>query len=242
MMGDDKQTELYVRLKKKKCEEYGFEHKGIVLSKETTELQVIQQVQKLNDDHTVSGILIQLPLSPHINTDKVLGEISPEKDVDGLRPMSEDEKPLYVSCTAKGCIYIIQESVSSVKGNCAVVLGQSHMIGKPVTYCLKELGANVIPCKGDEENIRSITRKADILVAAVEVPNVVKGDWIKPGALVVDSGSNLIDNGKVVGDVNFEEAVKVAGKITPVPGGVGPMIIAMLMDNLFLAWKRKNFK
>lgn len=179
--------------------------------------------------------------------------LKPEKDVDGVHPRNvvdlvlRDKEPLFIPCTAKGCLYIIQRYCPSVIGKRAVVIGQSMIVGAPIAYALQNMDATVTSCNIMTQNLPKITKEADILVVCIGDPLYIKGDWIKPGALVIDVGTNVIPDKKrpgctkLVGDVDFEEAVKVASYITPVPGGVGPMTIAMLLENVFLAWKKMNF-
>jgi len=240
-------------MKAKSCSEVGFECLDIVLSKNVTERTLLRHIQQLNEDEKVSGIIVQTPLPGNISMQRVFEEISPEKDVDGVHPdnlvnlVIREKEPLYMPCTAKSCLYIIQKYCPSVIGKRVVVVGQSMIVGAPVTFSLQNLDATVTSCNAMTRNIKAIIREADILVISIGHPLYVRGDWIKPGALVVDVGTSIIPDSssktgqKLVGDVNFNEAVKVAGFITPVPGGVGPMTNAMLLQNVFTAWRRANF-
>eukprot|EP01022_Parablepharisma_sp_SALTPOND_P020670 TRINITY_DN382_c0_g2_i1.p4 TRINITY_DN382_c0_g2~~TRINITY_DN382_c0_g2_i1.p4 ORF type:complete len:339 (+),score=20.13 TRINITY_DN382_c0_g2_i1:3437-4453(+) len=253
LVGNDPRTHLYVNMKKKACEAVGFEHIGSVLPEDASEEDVLRRIKDLNDDERVSGILVQLPLPSYFSLQKVFEAIRPDKDVDGVHPANvvdlviRDKDPLYMPCTAKGCLYIIQRYCPSVIGKRAVVVGQSMIVGAPIAYSLQNMDATVTSCNIMTKNLPKITKEADILVVSIGNPLFIKGDWVKPGALVVDVGTNVIPDSRagsgtrVVGDVDFEEAVKVAAYITPVPGGVGPMTIAMLLENVFLAWKRANF-
>jgi len=253
LLGNDPSSQIYVRNKIKQCNEVGFDHIGISLPNNVSEVDLLRRIRELNEDEHISGILVQLPLPRYISMQRVFEEIDPLKDVDGVHPNNlvnliiKEKEPLYVPSTAKGCLYIIQKYCPSVIGKRVVVVGQSMIVGSPIAYMLQNLDATVTSCNIMTRNISSITREADILVISIGNPMYIKGDWIKPGALVIDVGTSVIPDktsktGKrLVGDVNFQEAVKVAGHITPVPGGVGPMTIAMLLQNVFTAWKRINF-
>ena len=224
-----------------------------MLPEDASQDDILRRVRDLNQDERVSGILVQLPLPSYLSTQAVFEEIRPEKDVDGVHPSNlvdlviRDKEPLFTPCTAKGCLYIIQRYTPSVIGKRAVVVGQSMIVGAPIAYSLQNMDATVTSCNIMTRNLPKITKEADILVVSIGNPQFIKGAWIKPGALVVDVGTNVVPDPtrqsgtRVVGDVDFESAVKVAGYITPVPGGVGPMTIAMLLENVFLAWKRANF-
>lgn len=253
MIGNDPRSRVYINMKTKCCEEVNFEHVGIILPDNATEFDLLHKIRELNEDEQVSGIIIQLPLPPYISMQRIFEEINPEKDVDGVHPNNlvnlviREKDPLYMPCTAKGCLYIIQKYCPSVIGKRVVVVGQSMIVGAPIAYALQNLDATVTSCNVMTKNIEKITRDADILIISIGNPLYIRGDWIKPGALVIDVGISVIPDEssktgkKVVGDVNFQEAVKVAGHITPVPGGVGPMTTAMLLENVFTAWKRANF-
>lgn len=252
-LGDDARANVYTRMKTRGCDEVGFEHVGIVLPRGASELEILRQIRILNEDERISGIIIELPLPAYLSMQRIFEEIDPEKDVDGVHPHNlvnlviREKEPLYMPCTAKGCLYIIQKYCPSVIGKRVVVVGQSMIVGAPVAYALQNLDATVTSCNVMTKEIEKITREADVLVISIGNPQYIRGDWIKPGALVVDVGITVVPDKnsksghRVVGDVNFEEAVKVAGYITPVPGGVGPMTIAMLLQNVFTAWKRANF-
>ena len=241
MIGDDPRSKVYVNMKTKCCEEIGFEHTGVILPESASEIDLIHKIRELNEDELVSGIMVQLPLPPYFSMQRVFEEINPEKDVDGVHPNNlvnlviREKDPLYMPCTAKSCLYIIQKYCPSVIGKRVVVVGQSMIVGAPIAYSLQNLDATVTSCNAMTQELSSITKDADILVISIGSPMFIRGDWIKPGALVVDVGTSVIPDedaktGKrVVGDVNFQEAIKVAGHITPVPGGVGPMTTAMLL-------------
>lgn len=223
-----------------------------MLPEDASERDVLRRVRDLNEDERVSGILVQLPLPPYFSVQRVFEAINPEKDVDGVHPANlinlviREKDPLFIPCTAKGCLYIIQKYCPSVIGKRVVVVGQSMIVGAPIAYSLQNMDATVTSCNAMTRNLAKITKEADILVVSIGCPEYIRGSWIKPGALVVDVGINVVPNKaeggtRVVGDVNFEEAAKVAGHITPVPGGVGPVTTAMLLENVFAAWKRVNF-
>jgi len=238
-------------MKKKNCKDVGFEHIGIILPENPSERDVLRKIRDLNEDERVSGILVQLPLPSYFSAQKIFEAINPEKDVDGVHPKNlinlviREKDPLFIPCTAKGCLYIIQKHCPSVIGKRVVVVGQSVVVGAPIAYSLQNMDATVTSCNIMTQNLSAITKEADILIISIGSPEFIRGSWIKPGALVVDVGINVVPDKvkgtRVVGDVNFEEAVKVAGYITPVPGGVGPMTTAMLLENVFTAWKRVNF-
>lgn len=226
---------------------------GRSLPRNASEIDLLHCIREFNEDERVSGILVQLPLPPCFSMQRVFEEIDPLKDVDGVHPENlinlviREKEPIFVPCTAKGCLYIIQKYCPSVIGKRVVVVGQSMIVGTSITYSLQNLDATVTSCNIMTRNLEAITREADILVISIGSPLHIRGDWIKPGALVIDVGTSVIadrnsKNGRrLVGDVDFQEAVKVAGHITPVPGGVGPMTTAMLLQNVFTAWKRTNF-
>ena len=253
LMGNDARSHVYVNTKKKNCEDVGFEHIGVVLPEDASEVDVLRRIRDLNEDERVSGILVQLPLPAYFSMQRVFEEINPEKDVDGVHPTNlvnlviREKDPLFIPCTAKGCLYMIQKYCPSVIGKRIVVVGQSMIVGAPIAYSLQNMDATVTSCNAMTRDLSKITREADILVVSIGNPLFIRGNWIKPGALVVDVGINVIPDRnsktgtRLVGDINFDEAIKVAGYITPVPGGVGPMTTAMLLENVFLAWKRANF-
>jgi 5,10-methylene-tetrahydrofolate dehydrogenase/methenyl tetrahydrofolate cyclohydrolase len=247
LVGDDPGSHTYVRSKHKACLEAGIESFGHQLSATATQAEVEQLVMDLNADPRVNGILVQLPMPSHIDEESVLKAISIEKDVDGFHPLNigrlaqKGREPLFVPCTPAGCIYLLEKEMPSLEGANAVVLGRSNIVGMPVALLLVRANATVTICHSRSKNLPEIIRKADILVAAVGRPEMVKGDWVKPGAVVIDVGINHVDDAsrprgyRIVGDVAYDEVSQVASAITPVPGGVGPMTIAMLLKNTLRA-------
>ncbi|MCA0305273.1 MAG: bifunctional methylenetetrahydrofolate dehydrogenase/methenyltetrahydrofolate cyclohydrolase FolD [Proteobacteria bacterium] len=244
LVGDDPASQVYVRSKGKLAAELGmasFDHR---LPSTTTQAELLTVVRQLNADPAVHGILVQLPLPSHLDSAEVLLAIDPAKDVDGFHPMNVGRlasaapgAPLDfpVPCTPLGCSMLLQDALGSMAGSTAVVIGRSNLVGRPVAQLLLRADCTVTIAHSKTKDLAGLCRTADIVVAAIGRPNFVRGDWIKPGATVIDVGINRIpaDNGKtkLVGDVAFDEAVQVAGRITPVPGGVGPMTVACLMYN-----------
>ncbi|PKO02068.1 MAG: bifunctional methylenetetrahydrofolate dehydrogenase/methenyltetrahydrofolate cyclohydrolase FolD [Chloroflexi bacterium HGW-Chloroflexi-5] len=247
LVGDDPGSHTYVRSKHKACLEAGIESFGHELPATATQAEVEQLVMDLNADPRVNGILVQLPMPSHIDEESVLKAISIEKDVDGFHPLNigrlaqKGREPLFVPCTPAGCIYLLEKELPKLEGANAVVLGRSNIVGMPVALLLVRANATVTICHSRSRNLPEIIRSADILVAAVGRPEMVKGDWVKPGAVVIDVGINHVDDAsrpkgyRIVGDVNYDEVSQVASAITPVPGGVGPMTIAMLLKNTLRA-------
>ena len=239
LVGEDPASQVYVRSKGKQTVEAGmnsYEHK---LDKEASEKEVLALIEKLNNDDDVHGILVQLPLPDHIDETKVINSVSPDKDVDGFHVVNAGRlatgQAALTSCTPVGCVMLAKDVQGNLSGLEAVVVGRSNIVGKPVAQLLLAENCTVTIAHSRTRNLEDVCRRADILIAAVGRPEMVKGDWVKPGACVIDVGINRIDgeNGKtrLVGDVDFAEAVNVAGSITPVPGGVGPMTIACLLRN-----------
>jgi len=243
LVGDDPASQTYVRMKRKACEEAGFESFGYELPATATQAEVEGVVKELNADPKVHGILVQLPLPKHLNEEAILSMISLHKDVDGFHPVNigrlamKGREPLFIPCTPHGVIVLLEEAGATFDGANAVVLGRSNIVGMPAALLLIHRNATVTVCHSRTKNLPEVCRQADILVAAVGRPQMVKGDWIKPGAIVIDVGVNRVDDPsakrgyRLVGDVDYEAALEVAGAITPVPGGVGPMTIAMLLKN-----------
>lgn len=238
-VGNDKASSVYVGNKKKACEYIGIKSLSYELEESTTEEELLNLIKELNNRKDVNGILVQLPLPKHINEDKVIETIDAKKDVDGFHPMSVGAlsigKKGFISCTPYGIIELLKRSNIDIDGKECVVIGRSNIVGKPMSMLLLHKNGTVTICHSRTQNLAEKTKKADILVAAVGIPNFIKGDMIKEGAVVIDVGINRIAPKKLVGDVEFESAEKVAGAITPVPGGVGPMTIAMLMKNTLKA-------
>jgi len=252
LVGDRKDSETYVRNKKKACEEAGIQSFGTDLPADATEEEVLAVVRGYNDNVDVHGILVQLPLPSHMDEEKILGSISIEKDVDGFHPLNlgklamRGRDPLYVPCTPKGCIELLERSGISISGKNAVVIGRSNIVGTPAAMLLQRKDATVTVVHSRTRDIPFYMKNADIVIAALGKANFVKGEWLKPGCAVIDVGINAVDDPtakrgyRLVGDVEFDSASKVAGHITPVPGGVGPMTIAMLLKNTVDGAKRFN--
>ena len=245
LVGEDPASAVYVRAKGKATIEVGmasFEHK---LPADTSEADVLALVDTLNADPAVDGILVQLPLPGHINANKVITRIDPDKDVDGFHPVNAGRLATglngFVPCTPLGCLKLLRAELGDLSGKSAVVIGRSNIVGKPMALLLLGDSCTVTIAHSRTQDLPNVVRQADIVVAAVGRANMVTGDWLKPGATVIDVGINRTDAG-LVGDVDFASAVKVAGAITPVPGGVGPMTIACLIRNTFVsAARRENF-
>jgi len=247
LVGEDAASAVYVRNKGRTTLAAGMvsiEHK---LAAETPETELLALVRKLNDDPQVDGILVQLPLPRHIDADRVIATIDPDKDVDGFHVVNAGRLAVgvegFVPCTPVGCLHLIDQSGLRLAGAEAVVIGRSNIVGKPVSQLLLQRNATITIAHSKTRDLAAVCRRADVLVAAVGRPNMIRGDWIKPGATVIDVGINRIEvdgKSKLVGDVVFDEAVEVAGAITPVPGGVGPMTIACLLRNTLTAAERRN--
>jgi len=243
LVGENPASQVYVRMKHRACAEVGMESFQHELPAESTQETVEGLVRELNADPSVNGILVQLPLPGHLDEEKVLQAISIEKDVDGFHPINigrlaqKGREPLFVPCTPYGCIVLLERAGVQIEGANAVVLGRSNIVGLPAALLLIERNATVTVCHSRTKNLPETVRGADILIAAVGRPEMVRGDWIKPGAAVIDVGINRVDDPsakrgyRLVGDVAFDEVRTVAGAATPVPGGVGPMTIAMLLQN-----------
>ena len=234
-VGADPASSVYVRNKKKACEYVGVRSLSYELPEETGEEELLGIIRELNEREDVNGILVQLPLPSHIDEERVLLAISPEKDVDGFHPVNVGNlsigRPGYVSCTPAGVIQLLKRSGISIQGKECVVLGRSNIVGKPMAMLLLRENGTVTVCHSRTENLREITRRADILVAAVGKPRMVDETYVKDGAVVIDVGIHRDEDNKLCGDVDFESVAPKTSYITPVPGGVGPMTIAMLMAN-----------
>lgn len=238
IVGENPASKVYVNRKHKACEELGIASEVVRLPETTSEEQLLQEIDRLNGDNRVHGILVQLPLPKHINSELVLERISPLKDVDGFHPANVGNltigKEGLVPCTPYGVIKMLEISGISVEGKRAVVLGRSNIVGKPMTMLLMSRNATVTVCHSRTKDLAAVCREGDILVAAIGKPEFVTKDMVKPGAIVIDVGINRVGD-KLVGDVKFDEVQEVAGYITPVPGGVGPLTIGMLLHNTLKA-------
>ncbi|WP_312517134.1 bifunctional methylenetetrahydrofolate dehydrogenase/methenyltetrahydrofolate cyclohydrolase FolD [Anaerospora sp.] len=238
IVGENPASKVYVNRKHKACEELGIASEVVRLPETTSEGQLLQEIDRLNGDNRVHGILVQLPLPKHINSELVLERISPLKDVDGFHPVNVGNltigKEGLVPCTPYGVIKMLEISGISVEGKRAVVLGRSNIVGKPMTMLLMSRNATVTVCHSRTKDLAAVCREGDILVAAIGKPEFVTKDMVKPGAIVIDVGINRVGD-KLVGDVKFDEVKEVAGYITPVPGGVGPLTIGMLLHNTLKA-------
>ncbi len=239
IVGNDPASQVYVRNKKKACEEVGFYSESYELPEETTNDELISLVERLNDDSNIHGILVQLPLPKHLDETRVLLTIRPEKDVDAFHPYNVGKIMIgnhdLLPCTPAGVMVLLERSGISVSGKRCVVIGRSNIVGKPMAMLLLHANGTVTVCHSRTQNLKEICREADILVASIGKPEFVSGDMVKEGAVVVDVGINRLESGKLVGDVNFAEVEPKASYITPVPGGVGPMTITMLLKNTLTA-------
>lgn len=244
LVGDDPASKIYVGMKKKACQEVGIYSQEHILSQDTSQEELLSLISELNRDPRLHGILIQLPLPGHIDEKAVLNAVDPGKDVDGFHPVNAGAlatgHPLFVPCTPAGIIELIESTGTQIKGKEAVVVGRSNIVGKPTAFLLLARDATVTICHSKTEDLAAQCKRADILVVAVGKSHLITGDMIKPGAVVIDVGMNREEGKKLKGDVNFHEASSVAGHITPVPGGVGPMTIAMLLQNTLVSAKRKG--
>ena len=234
-VGNDPASTVYVGNKKKACEYVGIHSLSYELSEETTEEELLALVEKLNADDTVNGILVQLPLPSHINEDKVIQTISPKKDVDGFHPQSVGAlsigQPGFVSCTPAGIIQLLKRSGVVIDGKECVIVGRSNIVGKPMAMLMLRENATVTVCHSHTKDLKEVTKRADILIVAIGKPKMITADYVKEGAVVIDVGIHRPEGGKLCGDVDFDSVEKTASAITPVPGGVGPMTIAMLLEN-----------
>ena len=235
LIGDNPASAVYVRNKTRACEEAGIVSRKITPPESISESDLLALVDELNRDDSVDGILVQMPLPPQINPRAALEAVSPQKDVDGFHPLNAGRlsagRASIPPCTPAGCMELLRRSETTVAGSDAVVVGRSDIVGKPMAAMLINAGATVTVCNSKTRNLAEKTRGADILVAAVGRARMITAEMVRPGAAVLDVGINRTEEGKITGDVDFESVSRVAGKITPVPGGVGPMTVAMLMAN-----------
>ena len=243
LVGEDSASQVYVRNKDKAAQEAGFHVRTLKLPAQTTQAELDSVVRELNADRSVHGVLVQLPLPRGLDAERVVRALDPAKDVDGLHPenvaalVMGDARGL-APCTPAGCIELCDRAGVSLAGKRVTVVGRSLLVGKPLAFLALARDATVTVCHSKTSDLPAVCREADVLVAAVGRPELVRGSWIKPGAVVIDVGINRLDGGALAGDVAFAEARKVAGWLTPVPGGVGPMTIAMLLSNTVLAAER----
>ena len=241
MVGDDKASSVYVRNKSRACNEIGIEFEEFLKGQDTTQEELLSLIQELNKRENVHGILLQSPIPQHLDIREAFNLIDYKKDVDGFNPVNVGRLSIgedaFISCTPHGVIRMLEEYNIPIEGKRAVIIGRSNIVGKPLIQCLLSKNATVTVCHSKTQNIGEITKEADVLIVALGRPKFVKEDMVKPGAVVIDVGINRNDEGKLVGDVDFENVSKKASYITPVPGGVGPMTIAMLMENVVKAAK-----
>lgn len=244
MVGDDPASKVYVRNKSKACEDVGIEYDEYLLDKETTQKELIKLIKKLNDEKNINGILLQSPIPSNLDINEAFRTIAPEKDVDGFNPVNVGKLVLdqdtFVSCTPYGIIKMFEEYNIDLSGKNVVILGRSNIVGKPLIHCCLNKNATVTTCHSKTQNLAQKAKEADILISAIGKAHFVTADMVKENAVVIDVGINRLDNGKITGDVDFENVKEKVSYITPVPGGVGPMTIAMLMNNVIKAARRQN--
>lgn len=245
-VGDDPASSVYVGNKKKACAYIGLGSKSFELPAETTEEELLNLIDKLNNDEDIHGILVQLPVPKHINEKKIINRISPSKDVDGFHPESVGNLVIgqdgFVSCTPAGIIELLKRSNIEIAGKECVVIGRSNIVGKPMALLLLKENGTVTIAHSKTQNLKEVCKRADILVVAVGKPKMITSDYIKEGAVVIDVGIHRMENGKLCGDVDFDDCEPHTSAITPVPGGVGPMTIAMLMNNCVKAAENNKVK
>lgn len=239
LIGDNPASQVYVGSKRRSCEEVGFKSESFDLPETTTEQELLGLITQLNEDDEIDGILVQLPLPAHFNTDVIIEHIAPHKDVDGFHPYNigrlAQRNPLLRPCTPKGVITMMQSVGIDLRGKEAVVVGASNIVGRPMGLELLLSGCTTTVCHRMTKDLESHVRRAEVLVVAVGKPNFIPGDWIREDAVVIDVGINRLENGKLTGDVEFDKASEKAAWITPVPGGVGPMTVATLLENTLFA-------
>ena len=244
MVGDDPASKVYVRNKSKVCEYVGIEYKEYLLSSTTTQKELIELIEKLNQDKTINGILLQSPIPANLDINEAFRTISPQKDVDGFNPVNVGKLVLnqdtFISCTPYGIMKMFEEYNIDLTGKNVVILGRSNIVGKPLMHCCLNKNATVTVCHSKTQNLAQKAKEADILISAIGKAQFVTADMVKENAVVIDVGLNRLENGKITGDVDFENVKEKASYITPGPGGVGPMTIAMLMNNVIKATKRQN--
>lgn len=234
-VGNDPASSVYVGNKKKACEYIGIHSKSFELPEETSQEELLSLIKTLNEDNQVNGILVQLPLPKHIDEDRIIQNIAPEKDVDGFHPQNVGKLSIgqkgFLSCTPAGIIQLLKRSNIEIEGKECVIIGRSNIVGKPMALLMLRENATVTICHSRTKNLKEIARRADILIVAIGKPKFVNREFVKPGAVVIDVGIHRMENKKLCGDVDFDDVYDIVSAITPVPGGVGPMTIAMLMNN-----------
>ena len=243
MVGEDPASKVYVRNKSKACEDVGIKYEEYLLDSKITQKELIELIEKLNNDKTINGILLQSPIPSNLDINEAFRTISPEKDVDGFNPVNVGKLVLnqdtFVSCTPYGIMKMFEEYNIDLTGKNVVILGRSNIVGKPLIHCCLNKNATVTSCHSKTQNLAQKAKEADILISAIGKANFVTADMVKDGAVVIDVGINRLDNGKITGDVDFESVKEKASYITPVPKGVGPMTIASLMENTVLLFENK---
>lgn len=244
MVGEDPASKVYVRNKSRACEDVGIKYEEYLLDVNTTQKELVELIEKLNNDKTINGILLQSPIPSSLDINEAFRTISPEKDVDGFNPINVGmlvlNQDTFVSCTPYGIMKMFEEYNIDLTGKNVVILGRSNIVGKPLIHCCLNKNATVTSCHSKTQNLAQKAKEADVLISAIGKANFVTADMVKEGAVVIDVGINRLDNGKITGDVDFESVKEKASYITPVPGGVGPMTIAMLMNNVIKATRRQN--
>ena len=244
MVGDNPASKVYVRNKSRACEEIGIEYEEHLLSDETTQEELINLIKKLNEDKSINGILLQSPVPEHLNINQAFKTITYRKDVDGFTPSSVGKlcigEDTFISCTPYGVMKMFEEYNIDLTGKDVVILGRSNIVGKPLIQCCLSKNATVTVCHSKTKNLKEHTKRADVVISAIGKAKFVTKDMVKPGVVIIDVGINRNEDGKLVGDVDFKEVEPIASYITPVPGGVGPMTIAMLMNNVIKAAKEQN--
>lgn len=241
MVGNDQASSIYVKNKSKACDEIGIDFEEYLLPEETTMQELLSLITKLNEEKEVKGILLQSPIPAHLDIQKAFETINPKKDVDGFHPISVGQacigQDTFIPCTPLGIVRLLEEYKIPIEGKNVVILGRSNIVGKPLMQCMLKKNATVTICHSKTRNIQEITKQADILIVAIGKPKFITEEMVKENAVVIDVGMNRLENGKLCGDIDFEGVEKKVSYITPVPGGVGPMTIAMLMQNVVKATK-----
>ena len=243
LVGDDPASQVYVRNKSRACVEVGFYSDQIHKSANITQEELLSEVQRLNENNNIDGILVQLPLPSHIDANEIIEAIIPEKDVDGFSSENVGKlslnKPFISPCTPKGVIKMLDSIKCDLRGKDCVIIGASNIVGRPMAMEFLNAGATVQVCHKETKDIKQKTKSADIIVAAAGVANLVNSEWVKEGAVIIDVGINRLEDGSMTGDVDFDDVKDIASAISPVPGGVGPMTIAVLLENTLIAYQAK---